>query len=145
MGKRSATMAQIASNTNPPPPPPDEEGEEELDAAAETQPSPVEKVKEGTEKSKEEDEKEEEDEEDTEELDAVDALRQANEQIKQTAGRIATFGRDIWSSVGRVPAPGNIFLPVSILLFFFFLILPVNGHTRASWLFLALTGNAHIA
>jgi hypothetical protein len=147
MGDRAATMAQIASNTTPPPPPPppppEEEDADELDAAAGAQPSPIEKVKEGTEKSKEDDEKDEED--DTDELDAADALRQANEQIQQTTGRIMTFARDLWASVGRVPAPGDIFLPISILLVFFLLILPVNGHTRASWLFLALTGNAHIA
>ena len=142
MGDRAATMAQIAANTATPdedavtPGTPDED---ELDAAAGASPSPIEKVKEGTEKSQEDDEEKDEDEE------ADDTLEQAKDQLQASASRIHAFFSDAWSSLNRVPIPGDIFVPISILLFFWLLILPVNGHTRASWLFLALTGNAHIA
>jgi hypothetical protein len=43
-----------------------------------------------------------------------------------------------------LPTPGSIVLPLVVLLVFFALLLPVNGHTRATWLWLVLTGNAHM-
>ena len=42
------------------------------------------------------------------------------------------------------PTPGGIGVPLGILLFFFFLLIPVNGHTRLMWLWLTITGNAQI-
>lgn len=44
----------------------------------------------------------------------------------------------------RIPTPGSIMLPLVILLVFFFLLIPVNGHTRLQWLWLVVTGNADI-
>jgi hypothetical protein len=46
--------------------------------------------------------------------------------------------------LGSIPTPGGITLPLVILLVFFFLLIPVNGHTRLTWLWLALSGNAAI-
>jgi len=43
-----------------------------------------------------------------------------------------------------VSIPGSIWLPISVLLIFFFLLLPVKGKTRAEWLFQAAVGQAEI-
>lgn len=47
--------------------------------------------------------------------------------------------------LGSIPTPGGITLPLVILLIFFFLLIPVNGHTRLTWLWLALSNNAAIS
>lgn len=44
----------------------------------------------------------------------------------------------------RIPTPGSLVFPLIILAVFFFLLLPVNGHTRFVWIWLVLTGNAHM-
>lgn len=41
--------------------------------------------------------------------------------------------------------PGSIWLPITILILFFFLLLPVNGKTRFTWLFESIIGQAKIA
>jgi hypothetical protein len=46
--------------------------------------------------------------------------------------------------IERLPQPGSLVTPLVILLVFFFLLLPVNGHTRFVWIWLTLTGNAEI-
>lgn len=43
-----------------------------------------------------------------------------------------------------LPTPGSLMLPLIILLIFFMLLLPVNGHTRFVWLWMVLTGDASI-
>jgi len=43
-----------------------------------------------------------------------------------------------------VRSPSAFFSTGSVLMIFFFLLLPVNGHTRAEWLWLTLTGQGHI-
>lgn len=62
-----------------------------------------------------------------------------------TFNRILDVGKQLWDSLAQVTTPGSIFLPLGVLVVFFLLLLPVNGHTRAEWLWLALTGNAHIS
>lgn len=74
----------------------------------------------------------------------TDAFAGAQEQIFDTADKIRDTAGGFWDSIGRISVPGSIWLPLVILLIFFFLLLPVNGQTRAQWLFLALTGQAHI-
>lgn len=74
----------------------------------------------------------------------VDAYSGAHKTVMDTADTIRDTGLNLWDSLGRVPTPGSIFLPVSILLLFFFILLPINGHTRIEWLWLALTGEAEI-
>ena len=66
------------------------------------------------------------------------------DRARYSANRVIDTGRDVWDGFSRVATPGTIFLPVAILLIFWLLLLPVNGHTRIEWLWLALTGNAHI-
>lgn len=46
--------------------------------------------------------------------------------------------------LGSLPAPGTIIFPLAVLLVFFFLLIPVNGHTRFVWLWLVFSGNAEI-
>lgn len=67
----------------------------------------------------------------------IGAASNVGDKVGDIAGRVG-------GTVGAISTPGSIFLPISLLLIFFFLILPVNGMTRAQWLWGALTGNAHI-
>lgn len=94
-------------------------------------------------------------EEKKQEQEAITSAEQARTKIKAaiddtkgrvdaTVNRVGEVSRDAWDSLGNVARPGSIFLPVSLLLVFFFLLIPVNGHTRIEWLWLALTGQAHL-
>ena len=83
-----------------------------------------------------------------EESAAAQAIRQGVQGVTDNTARInatlrATLGK-IASGVGSVPIPGDLLLPLSILLLFFFARIAVNGHTRLSWLWLVLSGNATI-
>ena len=69
---------------------------------------------------------------------------QLAKQARYRADQVIQTGKDLWGGLSRVATPGTIFLPVALLLIFWLLLLPVNGHTRIEWLWLALTGNAHI-
>jgi hypothetical protein len=46
--------------------------------------------------------------------------------------------------IESVPTPGSVMLPLIVLIVFFVMLLPVNGHTRFVWLWLTVTGNADI-
>jgi hypothetical protein len=48
-------------------------------------------------------------------------------------------------SIGRLPTPGSIVVPLILLLLLFFVLIQINGNSRLAWLWLALTGNARIA
>lgn len=74
----------------------------------------------------------------------TDAFKGVQEQVFNTASKVRDTAGGAWDSIGRVAIPGSIWLPVAILLIFFFLLLPINGYTRMQWLWLALTGQAHI-
>jgi hypothetical protein len=75
---------------------------------------------------------------------ATTAFGQAQDQAFKTAEKVRDTAGGAWDWVGRIAIPGSIWLPIAVLLIFFFLLLPVNGHTRAEWLWLTLTGQAHI-
>lgn len=74
----------------------------------------------------------------------TDAYSGAHETVMNTANKVTDTASNFWDSIGRWATPGTIFLPVSILLIFFFVLLPVNGHTRMEWLWLAMIGHARI-
>jgi hypothetical protein len=79
---------------------------------------------------------------------AAQAARQAVQSVSDTSTRFidslrATAGK-VSASVGAVPIPGDLITPLSILLIFFFALVVINGHTRLSWLWLVLSGNASI-
>ncbi len=89
--------------------------------------------------------KAEEEEEETTPSDLVKSkLGEAKSTIEDATNRAIGLGKEGWNGLGNVATPGSIFLPVSVLIVFFLLLLPVNGHTRIEWLWLALTGNAQI-
>lgn len=65
------------------------------------------------------------------------SVNDTTSKVRETVGNVA-------GTLETVSTPGTIFLPVTILLIFFFLLLPVNGYTRAQWLWMSLTGSAKI-
>lgn len=83
------------------------------------------------------------------------ALEQADELRRATTMKAARIGiktgRLLYSifkgtrnRLEGLSMPGGIWLPLGILLVLFLVLLPVNGHTRLMWLWLAITGNARI-
>lgn len=77
------------------------------------------------------------------------AQQQAEQDLfDKTASSAVNGAKKIVRGAGvkleRIPTPGSIMLPLVILLVFFFLLIPVNGHTRLQWLWLVVTGNADI-
>jgi hypothetical protein len=71
--------------------------------------------------------------------------------LKEQLRDFALIARDVSSitRVGqerlqRVSIPGGIWVPLSILLALMFVLIPVNGHTRMTWFFLALFQLAHV-
>lgn len=78
----------------------------------------------------------------------VQQARQLKEGIQDTTATVSGAIRQLASKasarLASIPIPGDILLPLSILLIFFFALISVNGHTRLSWLWLVLTNNAHI-
>jgi hypothetical protein len=67
-----------------------------------------------------------------------------HKNVTETADKVVDTAQSAWETLGNIATPGSIFLPISVLLIFFFLVFPVNGNTRMEWLFLTLTGNAKI-
>lgn len=57
---------------------------------------------------------------------------------------IRSFYRSTSAKLESVPIPGGIGVPLAILFALFLLLLPVNGHTRIMWLWLAITGQAQV-
>ncbi len=83
-----------------------------------------------------------------EESEVARATRQVAESIQDSG---VTVGQAIKGTASRlggaisgVPIPGDLLLPLSILLLFFFALIAVNGHTRLMWLWLTLSGNASL-
>lgn len=70
-----------------------------------------------------------------------DAFRSSASQTVNAASRIV---KGTGVKLAALPTPGSIVLPLVVLAIFFLLLLPVNGQTRFMWLWLTITGNAHI-
>lgn len=62
----------------------------------------------------------------------------------RTTGAISGILNGAGVRLGSLPTPGSLMLPLVILLVFFMLLLPVNGHTRFTWLWMVITGDAMI-
>ena len=71
----------------------------------------------------------------------VSGIVGAADNVGEKVGDVAN---KVGGTISQISTPGSIFLPLSLLLVFFFLLLPVNGMTRAQWLYAALIGNAQI-
>lgn len=69
--------------------------------------------------------------------------------FQKSAGATVSAAGNIIKGTGvkieSLPTPGSLMLPLVVLLVFFFLLLPVNGHTRLVWIWLVITGNATIS
>lgn len=79
----------------------------------------------------------------------IEAARNAQQQkVQGLASSTLRQAGNIWQNtkvrIGDIPTPGSIMLPLAILLLGFFILIPVNGHSRFVWLWLALSGNAKI-
>lgn len=46
--------------------------------------------------------------------------------------------------IAGIPTPGNLVVPLFLLIFFFFILITYGGNTRLQWLWLVLTNNAYI-
>lgn len=99
--------------------------------------------------------KAEEDKRKQEELETYQRLKESSQiagnivsGVTGTTANIGSKAKDLadstTSTLATVSTPGSIFLPIALLLLFFFLIIPVNGKTRAQWLWMALFGQARI-
>ncbi len=75
---------------------------------------------------------------------ATTAYSNAHDQIIGTSNKVTDATKSLWGSIGSVTTPGSIWLPITILMLFYFIVFPVNGHPRIEWLFLAMTGQAQI-
>lgn len=64
--------------------------------------------------------------------------------VDGTVNKVGKTADDVKQNLESLAVPGSIWLPITVLLVFFFLLLPVNGMTRAQWLFQTLIGNAQI-
>lgn len=77
------------------------------------------------------------------------------QEQQQTQAALSTMQQAINSARGiirnagvrleNIPTPGSIALPLILLLVFFFFLVPVNGHTRFTWLWLVISGDASTA
>jgi hypothetical protein len=77
------------------------------------------------------------------------ATEKAEEDAFKSSARATVQGakkivRNTGVTLGNLPQPGSIVLPLVVLIVFFLLLIPVNGHTRFVWLWMVLSGNATI-
>lgn len=77
------------------------------------------------------------------------ATEKAEEDAFKASARATVQGaknivRGTGVTLGNLPQPGSIVLPLVVLIVFFLLLIPVNGHTRFVWLWMVLSGNAVI-
>ncbi|SRR5258708_10375073 len=72
------------------------------------------------------------------------SVQNVADQVGNTYRSTKDFASSGWDQLGAIATPGSIWLPVTILLVFFFVVFPVNGHSRFEWWFMAMTGQAEI-
>lgn len=72
-------------------------------------------------------------------------LRQVALGLRGAAFGIKGFARRTNQRLARIPTPGDVYVPITILLILFLVLLPVNGHTRLNWLWRVYMGDAQIA
>lgn len=74
-------------------------------------------------------------------LQAVSAI---NTVTNRTLSNIGQIGKTTGAEIENIPTPGSLLFPFLALAILFLIMIPINGHTRLVWLWLAFTGNAHI-
>lgn len=65
----------------------------------------------------------------------------AGVQLGQSTNRLLQGAN---RNLGSIPTPGGIWTPFWILVFLFLVMIPINGHTRLNWFWLALLGSASV-
>jgi hypothetical protein len=65
----------------------------------------------------------------------------ADNLLKSSKSKASAVG----TKVGNLPTPGNITVPLTLLVLFFFILITYAGHTRLQWIWLTLTGNAYVS
>lgn len=55
------------------------------------------------------------------------------------------FGEKINAATAPIPIPGGVYLPLTILILLWLILIPTNGHTRLRWLWLVITNNASLS
>ncbi len=71
-------------------------------------------------------------------------IESVQDTISSVRGSLSGGAAHVGQALGSIPIPGDIVLPLTILLIFFFALVQIGGHTRLMWLWLTLTGNASI-
>lgn len=82
-------------------------------------------------------------------------IREQQQRARQAAAQTKEYFRNVNAvlraqakqanrSIGSFPTPGGIWVPFWILLFIFLILIPVNQHTRMSWFWMVITGNADL-
>ena len=93
-----------------------------------------------------------------EQLIGKEAADQLTKEQEEQAAREATLigqaekllnsGKSSASAAGvklsNIPTPGDLTVPLVLLVVFFFILITYNGNTRFQWLWLVLTGNAYV-
>ena len=150
---REKSMAAIRNALTAPPPPSGETTQVfDIPTLPTVAPPPP---KETQEESKKQAKKLEKEQEQTR-LQAAKIIRENEEYREEQSNRVMQLVENLSASVGKLwkntqvqfenlPTPGSLAFPLIILLVFFFLLIPVNGHTRFVWLWLAMTGQAEIS
>lgn len=77
-------------------------------------------------------------------VDAITGVAKSTFETEHPMGLDFFKLHNIASMLESVPTPGSFWFPFILLLLLFFLLVPANGHTRAVWLWMAITGSAEI-
>ncbi len=88
-----------------------------------------------------------------EQAEALRKEQEAEEERQKTlTGALERFlssGKDkadgVSTKIASLPTPGNIAVPLVVLLVFFFILIQYGNNTRLQWLWLVLTNNAYIS
>ncbi len=86
----------------------------------------------------------------------AEALRKAQEEEEErqktltgTLEKFLASGKQksdgVSAKIASLPTPGNIAVPLVVLLVFFFILIQYGNNTRLQWLWLVLTNNAYIS
>lgn len=70
------------------------------------------------------------------------ALEERTDQAAAKMQQVVNYSK---FRLEAIPMPGGLFLPIALLFVFFLALLPIAGHTRLSWLWQVVTGNAALS
>lgn len=76
---------------------------------------------------------------------AADLQRRSIESSRQLLNALKMNASRANQGLANIPTPGDIWVPFWILIFIFFILIPVGGHPRLAWLWLVIIGHAEIS